>query len=925
VLEIFTFKFFKTRFCFMSSNTNNNENNKESVQVAGVPHQSGKIVKVNVAEEIKNSFLDYSMSVIISRALPDVRDGLKPSQRRILYAMHDLGVLPNKKHIKCAKIVGETMGNYHPHGDQAIYPTLVHMAQPWSMRETLVEGQGNFGSVDGDPPASMRYTEARLRPLGALLMQDMDKDTVDFVPNYDETRLEPVVFPAAFPNLLVNGGTGIAVGMATNIPPHNLGEVVDAICAQIDNPDITVPELMNYVKGPDFPTGCTICGIEGIKNYFETGRGVIKVRGKVGIEEVNGGKEQIVIMEIPFGVNRAQLVEKIAELVNEKIPPFTDISDIRDESDENTRIVIEVKRGANPDVIINNLYQHTQLESTFAANMLAIDRGRPKTLNLKEIINCYIEHRREVVIRRTKFELRKAEARAEILEGFLIAIANLDEFIHIIRSSKTRDEARVRLLAFDFTRAQVEKFGIKIRNENRVVNGRYPLSEQQVDAILELRLYQLTGLEIDKVETEYKNLLKVIEELLAILGSEQRVLDIIKKELREVKEKYATPRLTNIVPDDSDISIESLIANEPMIITITHNGYIKRTSLNSYRAQRRGGSGVKDITTKEVSTADGDESDFVEHLYSAKTHDYMLFFTNTGRVYVTRVFDIPQMGRAAKGRNIANILELKEGEKVAALMCIESKQGENREDLTWKQQLFIFFATRKGIVKKTALEEFENIRRGGIIAIKIEPDDAIVDVVKTKGSDEIVLITKNGQSIRFSEEDVRPMGRDTIGVKGITLEEGDAVVALTVIENNEEIISQTKNKINPDNTDTDNKTDATLLVAGENGIGKRTCFNEYRKQSRGGKGVITMKTTDKTGFVVGALPVKDDDEVMLITEKGKMVRIRVKEIRETGRATQGVKLIELGEGDKLTAIAPVISDDNENSEAETPAEQNGAN
>ncbi|MGC8886703.1 MAG: DNA gyrase subunit A [Verrucomicrobiia bacterium] len=887
----------------MSSNINNNgDKDKEAIQPISELQRNEKIVKINVADEIRNSFLDYSMSVIISRALPDVRDGLKPSQRRILYAMHDLGVLPNRKHIKCAKIVGETMGNYHPHGDQAIYPTLVHMAQPWSMRETLIEGQGNFGSIDGDPPASMRYTEARLRPLGALLMQDMDKDTVDFVPNYDETRLEPVVFPAAFPNLLVNGGTGIAVGMATNIPPHNLGEVIDAICAQIDNPDIKVSELMNYIKGPDFPTGCTICGIDGIKNYFETGRGVLKVRGKVGIEQVNGGKDQIVIMEIPFGVNRAQLVEKIAELVNEKIPPFTDISDIRDESDENTRIVIEVKRGANPEVIINNLYQHTQLETTFAANMLAIDRGRPKTLNLKEIINCYIEHRREVVIRRTKFELRKAEARAEILEGFLIAIANLDEFIHIIRSSKTREEARVRLLAFDFTRAQVEKFGIKIRNENRLVNGRYSLSEQQVDAILELRLYQLTGLEIDKVETEYKNLLKVIEELLAILGSEQRVLDIIKKELREVKEKYATPRLTKIVSDVSDISTESLIANEPMIITITHNGYIKRTNLSSYRAQRRGGMGSKDITPKGASTTDGQDSDFVEHLYTANTHDYMLFFTNTGRVYVVRVFDIPQMGRAAKGRNIANILELKDGEKVAALMCIESKQGENREDITWKQQCFIFFATRNGIVKKTALEEFENIRKGGIIAIKIEPDDAIVDVVKTTGNDEIVLITKNGQSIRFSEEDVRPMGRDTIGVKGITLEEGDAVVALSVVV-----------------------PDATLLVVGENGIGKRTDFNEYRTQSRGGKGIITMRTTEKTGFVVGALPVKDDDEVMLITEKGKMIRTRVKEIRESGRATQGVKLIELGEGDKLKAIAPVIGDDKEDEKEEVPANQNGVN
>jgi len=863
-------------------NNDGNNNNKLTTE----PQHSERIVKVNVADEIKNSFLDYSMSVIISRALPDVRDGLKPSQRRILYAMNDLGVLPNRKHVKCAKIVGETMGNYHPHGDQAIYPTLVHMAQPWSMRETLIEGQGNFGSIDGDPPASMRYTEARLRPLGSILMQDMDKDTVDFVPNYDETRLEPTVFPAAFPNFLVNGGTGIAVGMATNIPPHNLGEVIDAICAQIDNPDITPLQLMQYIKGPDFPTGCVICGIEGIKNYFLTGKGVLKVRGKVGVEDVSGGKQQIVIMEIPYGVNRAMLVEKIAGLVNEKIPSFTDITDIRDESDENTRIVIEIKRDAIPKVIINNLYQHTQLETTFAVNMLAIDHGRPKTLNIKDVINCYIEHRREVVIRRTKFELRKAETRTEILEGFLIAIGNLDEFIKIIRSSKTRDEARVRLLAFDFTRARVEQFGIKIRNENRLTNGRYSLSEEQVNAILELRLYQLTGLEIDKVQAEYRNLLKIIEELLAILASERRVLEIIKKELNEIKAKYNSGRLTDIVPDEGEISIEDMIANEPVIITITHNGLIKRTNLSSYRSQRRGGSGVTDITTKEAITAEGEDRDFVEHLYTANTHDYMLFFTDTGRVYVVRVFDIPSMGRTSKGRSIANILELKEGEKVAALMCIPSELGPNREDTTWKQPYFVFFATKNGIVKKTMLEEFANIRKDGIIAINIESEDKLIGVQRTSGNNQIVLITKNGQSIRFSEDDVRPTGRNTIGVKGIELEENDAVVTLSIVVPG-----------------------STLLVVGENGIGKRTDFAEYRLQSRGGKGVITMKTTDKTGVVVGALPVKDDDEVMLITEKGKMVRIPVKDIRETGRATQGVKLIELAEEDKLQAIAPVINED----------------
>src|SRR2546429_5875438 len=538
-----------------------------------------KISKVNVAEEIKNSFLDYSMSVIISRALPDARDGLKPSQRRILYAMNDLGVHPNRKHLKCAKIVGETMGNYHPHGDQAIYPTLVHMAQPWAMRERLVDGQGNFGSVEGDPPASMRYTEARLMALGAVLMEDMEKETVDFVPNYDETKTEPTVFPAAFPNLLVNGGTGIAVGMATNIPPHNLGEIIDSVCAQIDNPNITILQLMKFIKGPDFPTGGMVCGMEGIKQYFQTGRGSVKIRGKAGIEQLKGGREQLVITEIPYNVNRAALEERIAQLVNEKIIP--DIAAMRNESDENTRIVIELKREAIPKVVINNLYKHTQLETSFAVNMLAIDRGRPKTLNLKELIHCYIEHRREVVIRRTKYELKKAEERAEIVEGYLIALANMDEFIHLIRSSNNREEAKIKLLAFEFTRAQVQGFGLKLRNDARVSNGRYSLSEAQVGAILDLRLYQLTGMEIDKVEAEYKELLKRIEDLMDILAKESRVLTIIKNELKEIKEKYATPRLTDLVPDEGEMAIEDLIANEGVIITLTHNGLIKRTNTSS--------------------------------------------------------------------------------------------------------------------------------------------------------------------------------------------------------------------------------------------------------------------------------------------------------------------------------------------------------
>ncbi len=862
-----------------------------------------KIAKINVAEEIKNSFLDYSMSVIISRALPDVRDGLKPSQRRILYAMHELGLYPPKKHMKCAKICGDTSGNYHPHGEAVIYPTLVHMAQPWAMRERLVDSQGNFGSVEGDPPAAMRYTEARLSSLGGTLMQDMDKDTVDFVANYDERLTEPTVFPAAFPNLIVNGGTGIAVGMATNIPPHNLGEVIDGICAQIDNPNITDKELMKLVKGPDFPTGCMVCGMEGIREYFKTGRGSLKVRGKVGIEELKGGKEQIIITEIPYNVNRALLVERIAELVNEKV--ITDITGVRDESDENTRVVIEIRRDAIPKVVINNLYKHTALETSFAVNALAIDHGRPKTLGMKALINCYIDHRREVTVRRTRFELRKAEERAEQLEGYLIALANLDEFIRIIRSSATRDEAKIKLLAFDFTRAQVEKIGILIRNEARLTSGRYSFSEAQADAILELRLYQLTGLEIDKVRAEYKTLLEKIKDLLDILAKEARVLAIIKTELQSLRQKYATPRMTELVPDEGEIAIEDLIANEGVIITLTHTGLIKRTNISSYRAQRRGGKGVIGMMTREAAAEE--DKDFIEHLFTASTHDYLMFFTNTGRAYVERVHEIPDMGRASKGRSIANLLELKAGETIAAMIPIVAKTGPNKEDTTWQQEGFLFFATQRGTVKKTPVSEFANVRKGGIIAIGIEPGDTLIAVKLTSGRDQVVLITRDGMSIRFSEEDVRAMGRPAAGVRGISLEATDAVVGLAVVVS-----------------------DATLLVAGENGIGKRTPFDMvledgriepvYRLQSRGGKGIITMKTNEKTGGVVGALTVRDSDEIMLITEAGQMVRTFVKDIREAGRNTQGVKLIELAEGDKLQAIAPVISEQEEDAAGEAPAE-----
>ena len=840
-----------------------------------------KIAPINVADEIKNSFLDYSMSVIISRALPDARDGLKPSQRRILYAMHELSLYPPKKHFKCAKIAGDTSGNYHPHGEAVIYPTLVNMAQPWSMRDTLIDGQGNFGSVEGDPPAAMRYTEARLTHLGGSLMSDMEKDTVNWVANYDERLMEPTVFPASFPNLLVNGGTGIAVGMATNMAPHNLGEVIDGICAQIDDPEINLKGLMKHIKGPDFPTGCTVIGLKPVEDYFSTGKGSIKVRGKLGVEEMRGGKTQIVVTEIPYNVNRATLVERIAELANEKI--LSEITAVRDESDENTRVVIELKRDAVSKVVVNNLYKHTQLATSFSVNMLAIDHGRPKTLSLKDAINCYIEHRREVVMRRTRYELEKAERRAEALEGYIIALSNLDKFIKIIRGSSNRDEAKVKLMAFDFTKAAVEKLGILIRNKDRLINGRYEFSEEQANAILELRLYQLTGLEIDKTRAEYKELVKKIKDLLDILSKEARVLTIIKDELGVIKEKYATPRRTDLAPDEGEMSIEDLIANESVMITVTHNGLIKRTNTSAFKAQKRGGKGVIGMKTRKATT-EKEVSDFIEHLFPANTHDYLMFFTNSGRVYVERVHEIPDLGRASKGRSIANVLELKHNEKIADVIRVQAVYGEKKEDLTWQQNRCIFFTTRSGTVKKTALNDFANVRRGGIIAIKIVPGDTLIEARFTTGHDDVILVTADGQSIRFHEDGVRTMGRAAAGVRGIRLGKDDHVVALSIVS-----------------------VDATLLVAGENGIGKRTVFDGYRVQSRGGKGIKTMKITKKTGKVIGGLTVHNGDEIMLITVGGQMVRTSVDGIRLTGRNTQGVRLVNVDDKDRLQDIAPVVS------------------
>ena len=850
---------------------------------------------ISVADEVKNSFLDYSMSVIISRALPDVRDGLKPSQRRILYAMHELSLYPPKKHVKCAKIAGDTSGNYHPHGEAVIYPTLVHMGQEWAMRETLIDPQGNFGSVEGDPPAAMRYTEARMTHLGGALMQDMDKDTVDFVPNYDERLTEPTVFPAAFPNLLVNGGTGIAVGMATNMPPHNLGEVVDAVCAQIDNPAITTPELMAHVKGPDFPTGCTIMGTMGIRDYMETGHGSVRIRGQAEIVE-NGNREQIIITEIPYNVNRAELEKKIAELANEKIIP--EISGVRNESDENSRLVVDLKKDARAQVVLNNLYKHTELEASFSVHMLAIDGNRPRVFGIKDAIACYIEHRREVIIRRTKYLLAKAEVQAEKLEAFLLALSRLDDFIKIIRDSRNRDEARAGLKAYTFPVATAEQLGLLIRGQPSIQDGRYVFTDKQVDDILELRLYQLTGMERDKVKAEYDAILATIKDLLDILGSEQRVLTIIKDELHVIKAKHATPRLTRIEAVSGDIDSVDLIPNEAAIVTMTHMGSIKRTPTAEYRLQGRGGKGLKGMETREAQSEE-DTDDFVEHLFSAQLHDFLLFFTNTGRMYVERVYQIPQATRTGKGRSIKNVLNLRTEEKIASVLILKAQGAE--DDAMWAADRYVLFATKDGTVKKTALEEFKNYRKDGIIAIKLDEGNDLVDVVLTDGTKEVCLVTHEGMFARFHEtgEDLespnlRPIGRNTAGVRGITLDADDFLVSCLT-----------------------NEEGAMVLVVSENGLGKRTPFVEYRLlTNRGGKGVTTMNVTEKTGKVVAALAVKETDELMLMTSKGQSVRIKVSQIRETGRNAQGVKLMSLNEGETIQDVATVISEEEEAPAAE---------
>jgi DNA gyrase subunit A len=802
---------------------------------------------------MQQAYIDYSMSVIVGRALPDVRDGLKPSSRRVLYAMRGLGLLHNRSYTKCAKVVGEVLGKFHPHGDASVYDTLVRMAQDFCLRYPLVDGQGNFGSVDGDPAAAYRYTECRLEEIAEELCADLDKDTVDFQPNFDEKEVEPVVLPARIPNLLINGSTGIAVGMATNIPPHNLNEIVDACCAIIDEPALELEKVAKIVKGADFPTGGLICGKQGIKDYLLTGRGSIKMRGRAGVEEVKGGKERIIISEIPYNVNKATLIENIARLVNDK--KLDDISDIRDESNkEGMRVVIELKRDAIPKVVINNLYKHTQLEDTFGVIMLAIDHGRPRIMDIKQMIECYIAHRKEVITRRTRFELQKAEERAHILEGFRIALDNIDAVVKIIKEADDREQAKTKLMS------------------------KFKLSEIQANSILDLRLYQLTGLERDKIEEEYLELIKRIEYLKSLLASEKKLMAVVKQELVEVKEKYGDPRRTDIIADEGEINIEDLIANEACIVAISHQGYVKRTAVSAYRAQRRGGKGVMGMEQRE--------EDFIEQLFTCSTHDYIMFFTEAGRVYVEKVYELPEMGRAAKGKSIANVLQLRPEEKIAALIRVK--------DFTDKAHLIM--ATRAGIVKKTNLGEYANPRKGGLIGINIEKGDRLIGVKLTNTNNEVVLVTRDGMSIRFHEDGLRDQGRATVGVWGIRPSKGDYVVGIEIVDPND-----------------------TLLVAGERGIGKRTPFDEYRVQSRGGKGIITMKTSDKVGLVVGALSVTDADEVMLSTAQGQTVRTNCKDIRTAGRNTQGVKLIDLNKGDKLVAIARVISEQQEEA-AETVEE-----
>ncbi len=807
-----------------------------------MPSLMGKVVPINIRDEMRNSYLDYAMSVIVRRALPDVRDGLKPVHRRILYAIHQLGMTPDKPHRKSAHIVGQVMSKFHPHGDASIYDTLVRLAQDFSSRYPLIDGHGNFGSVDGDSAAAMRYTEARMAKITMEMLADIEKDTVDFIPNYDGSDKEPIVLPARLPNLLVNGSSGIAVGMATNIPPHNLGEVIDGVIHLIKNPNSTSQDLMTIIKGPDFPTAAKIMGREGIRSAYTTGRGSVKVRAQTTTEKINSGKSAIIVTELPYAVNKARLIEKIADLVKDK--KIDGITDLRDESDRRgMRVVIELRRDAKPQVILNQLYKHTQMQETFGVNMLALVNGEPRTLNLREVLYFYLDHQKEVIVRRTRFDLNKAEARAHIVEGLLIALDHIDEVISTIRSSRTVEIARGAL---------IEKF---------------TLSQKQAEAILEMRLQRLTGLEREKLDIEYDELQKKIAYLKSVLSDEAKVYGIIIDELSEIKKKYADSRRTIISDEDVAMVVEDLIPEEDMVITITNQGYIKRISSDTYRSQKRGGRGINAMDTKA--------EDFVRHLFITSTHHYFLFFTNKGKVYRLKVHEIPEAGRTAKGTPLINVLYIDQDEKVTAVIPVRE----------FAVNMFLFMATRQGVIKKTALKQYDTSRRDGIIAINLDPEDELVEVKLTDGKQEIMLGTRNGLAIHFSEKDVSPYGRTARGVKGINLLNKDIVVSMDTI-----------------------KDEADVLVVTVNGFGKRTPVAEYRLQTRGGKGIINIKTTERNGEVVSLQMVRPDEEVMMISAEGIIIRIRAGDVSLMSRVTQGVTLMRLDEGDKLVALAKVNSD-----------------
>jgi DNA gyrase subunit A len=806
---------------------------------------ASQIVPVNIEDEMKESYLSYSMSVIIGRALPDVRDGLKPVHRRILYGMYELGNEWNKPYKKSARIVGDVMGKYHPHGDAAIYDTLVRMAQDFSMRYPLVDGQGNFGSIDGDPPAAMRYTEVRLARIASEMLDDIDKETVEFLPNYDGSAIEPIVLPAKIPNLLLNGASGIAVGMSTNIPPHNLRELIDAVIAQIKKPDISLGQLMKYIPGPDFPTGGFICGREAIKEAYATGRGIIKVRAKAKIErQKKNDKESITITEIPYQVNKSKLIERIADLVKEE--KIEGISDIRDESDrEGIRIVVELKRGENPEIILNQLYKHTPMDTSFGIIMLGLVRNQPKILSLKELIAQFIDHRKEIVTKRTEFELRKAEERLHILDGLKIALDNLDRVISLIRGSASPAEAKEGLIS------------------------KFSLSDIQAQAILDMRLQRLTALERDKIIEERNGLIKTIRHLREVLEKEELLFDIIVTELEDIKNQYGDERRTEIIDSVEEISLEDLIADEDMVVTVTHEGYIKNTPLSVYRSQRRGGKGKTGMSTKDT--------DFVETIFVASTHSYVLFFTSLGRCYWLKVHEIPEAGPTGKGKAVVNLLNLSSDEKIAAVLPVRE----------FKEDKFVIMATKNGLVKKTELMAYSNPRAGGIIAVNVRDGDELIGAEITNGNNEILLTTRFGQAIRFNEEEVRETGRGATGVIGIRLEDNDEVVSLEVIENQ----------------------NAQILTVTEMGYGKRTPVSEYRLTARGGKGVITIKTTGKNGRVVGAFQVTDDMQVILITTHGKIIRMEASEINVYGRGTQGLRLIDFEPEERVAAVAKVIDRD----------------